>query len=104
MKAAPNEKIQEGQKGPGGQDPVNSGRSDQGQKSEPVNYGYENGIAKPDAQRQDGENPDEDGRNKEWQDRARVNLENTPPDTITNIERNFEEEESVEKPKKDTFY
>lgn len=35
---------------------------------------------------------DEDGRNREWEDRARVNLENVPEGTHTNIERDFEAE------------
>ena len=34
----------------------------------------------------------EDGRNKEWADRARVNLEEVPEGTRTNIERDFEAE------------
>lgn len=34
--------------------------------------------------------PEEDGRGKEWQDRARVNLEEVPEGTETNIERDFE--------------
>lgn len=101
---ARDEKKQEGLKGPGSQDPVSSGRSELGQKKESVNFGYENGVSKPDAQRQDGENPDDDGRNKEWQERARVNLEKTSPDTITNIERDFEEENDDETPKGETYY
>lgn len=105
MKAKPDEKTQENLKGPGGQDPVSSGRTDLGQKKEPVNFGYDNGISKPDAQRQDGENPDDDGRNKEWQERARVNLEATSPDENTNIERDFEPEKNPEdKPEKKTVY
>jgi hypothetical protein len=50
-------------------------------------------------------NPEEDGRNKEWQDRSRVNLEQTPEGTHTNIERDFEPEnleEGNKKTKKDT--
>ncbi|MEO5997468.1 MAG: hypothetical protein ABIN89_12080 [Chitinophagaceae bacterium] len=43
--------------------------------------------------------PQEDGRNKEWQDRARVNLEQVPKGTHTNIERDFEVE-TPEEPKK----
>jgi hypothetical protein len=35
---------------------------------------------------------DEDGRNKEWSDRARVNLETVPEGTRTNLERDFEPE------------
>jgi hypothetical protein len=47
---------------------------------------------------------EEDGRNKEWQDRSRVNLEPTPEGTHTNIERDFEPEnlEEANKTKKDT--
>jgi hypothetical protein len=44
-----------------------------------------------------------DGRNKEWEDRARVNLEHTPAGVHTNIERDFEpEEESEDKNEKKT--
>ncbi len=48
-------------------------------------------------------NSEEDGRNKEWQDRSRVNLEQTPEGTHTNIERDFEPEnlEESNKTKKD---
>ena len=35
----------------------------------------------------------QDGRNKEWQDRARVNTAFPNPDTKTNIERDFEPEQ-----------
>lgn len=42
--------------------------------------------------------PSEDGRNKEWQDRARVNLEEVPKGTHTNVERDFEPEELATKP------
>lgn len=35
---------------------------------------------------------EKDGRNKEWEDRARVNLETNSPDTQTNLERDFEPE------------
>lgn len=41
-------------------------------------------------------NSEEDGRNKEWQDRSRVNLEQTPEGTHTNIERDFEPESPEE--------
>jgi len=44
-------------------------------------------------------NPEEDGRNKEWQDRARVNPEQVPEGTHTNVERDFEKE-NPEQPKK----
>ncbi|MBC8035106.1 MAG: hypothetical protein H7Y03_13225 [Chitinophagaceae bacterium] len=102
---APDEKTKETMKGPGGQDSVSSGRSDMGQKKEQVNYGYENGIAKPEAQVQDGENPDEDERNKEWQERAKANLEKTPSDTITNIKRDFEPEDGEDNShKNESFY
>ncbi|MEJ7768353.1 MAG: hypothetical protein WKF89_11120 [Chitinophagaceae bacterium] len=37
--------------------------------------------------------PSSDGRNKEWQDRSRVNLETAPGETMTNIERDFEPED-----------
>jgi hypothetical protein len=49
-------------------------------------------------------NPEEDGRNKEWQDRARVNLEQTPAGVHTNVERDFEPEnleEDAKNKKKD---
>ena len=36
---------------------------------------------------------EEDGRNKEWEDRARVNLETVPPGVQTNLERDFEPEQ-----------
>lgn len=36
---------------------------------------------------------DDDGRNREWEDRGRVNLENVPAGTHTNIERDFEPEQ-----------
>ena len=36
--------------------------------------------------------PADDGRNIEWEDRARVNLEQVPEGTRTNIERDFEPE------------
>ena len=36
---------------------------------------------------------EEDGRSKEWQDRARVNLEEVPEGTRTNLERDFEPEQ-----------
>lgn len=37
--------------------------------------------------------PDEDGRSKEWQDRARVNVEQVPEGTKTILERDFEPEQ-----------
>jgi hypothetical protein len=42
----------------------------------------------------------EDGRNKEWAERARVNLEEVPEDTRTNIERDFEPDHPDTKGKK----
>jgi len=39
---------------------------------------------------------DEDGRSKEWQDRARVNLEEVPEGTKTILERDFEPEQPAE--------
>ncbi|MGZ5245967.1 MAG: hypothetical protein ACXWV5_02735 [Flavitalea sp.] len=39
----------------------------------------------------------QDGRYKEWQDRARVNLDKADPDQQTSIERDFEEEEAEDK-------
>ncbi len=42
-----------------------------------------------------------DGRNKEWEDRARVNLEYVPEGTKTNVERDIEPEEGVGKENKD---
>lgn len=78
------------------EDPTSSGRVEQGQKNEPVNFGYENGVSKPEGQRQDGENPDEDGGTKEWQDRARVDLERTSPQESTTVERDFNKEYKTE--------
>lgn len=43
---------------------------------------------------------EKDGRNREWEDRARVNLE-PPSKTSTNIERDFEPETNEESEKKD---
>lgn len=37
--------------------------------------------------------PEDDGRSKEWQDRARVNLEQVPEGTKTTVERDFEPEQ-----------
>lgn len=37
--------------------------------------------------------PEDDGRSKEWQDRARVNLEQVPEGTKTILERDFEPEQ-----------
>ncbi|HZG25422.1 MAG TPA: hypothetical protein VEZ17_12615 [Chitinophagaceae bacterium] len=34
----------------------------------------------------------EDGRNKEWEDRARVNLDQVPEGTRSSVERDFEPE------------
>ena len=45
-------------------------------------------------------NQDEDGRDKEWQDRARVNPEQTPEGIHTNVERDFEPENLEEAGKK----
>lgn len=49
--------------------------------------------------------PSEDGRSKEWQERARVSLETVPEGTTTNVERDFEpeslNEEENDKNKKD---
>ena len=39
---------------------------------------------------------EEDGRNREWEDRARVNIE-PPTKKATNIERDFEPESDDEK-------
>ncbi|MEJ7736771.1 MAG: hypothetical protein WKF97_05025 [Chitinophagaceae bacterium] len=39
---------------------------------------------------------EEDGRNKEWQDRARVNIEEVPEGTRTNVERDFEPDQPDE--------
>ncbi len=44
-------------------------------------------------------NSDKDGRNKEWEDRARVNTEVVPEGTKTNIERDWEPEKLNEKQK-----
>ncbi|MEO6916385.1 MAG: hypothetical protein ABI151_12715 [Chitinophagaceae bacterium] len=41
---------------------------------------------------------EDDGRNREWQDRARVNIEK-PSNEQTNIERDFEPEKGEEKKK-----
>ena len=51
----------------------------------------------------------DDGRNREWEDRARVNLETVPEGTHTNIERDFEPEREDSEgkrknPKDDTVY
>lgn len=40
---------------------------------------------------------EQDGRNKEWEDRARVNPETVSPDTPTNLERDFEPEQEARK-------
>ncbi len=40
---------------------------------------------------------EKDGRNREWEDRARVNLETTPAGVHTNPERDFEPEEEPQK-------
>lgn len=45
--------------------------------------------------------PAEDGRNIEWEDRARVNLEEVPENVQTNIERDFEPEQLEKKKGKD---
>jgi len=45
----------------------------------------------------------QDGRYKEWQDRARVNLDKADPDQQTSIERDFEKEESEDQDE-DKFY
>jgi len=45
----------------------------------------------------------QDGRYKEWQDRARVNLDKADPDQQTSIERDFEKEE-FEDQDEDKFY
>lgn len=49
---------------------------------------------------------EEDGRNREWEDRARINLEDVPEGTHTNIERDFEPEQADKKsnPKDTTAY
>ncbi|MBE7173968.1 MAG: hypothetical protein INR73_25570 [Williamsia sp.] len=41
---------------------------------------------------------EEDGRNREWEDRARVNLERVPDGTHTNLERDFEPEQPAPQP------
>ena len=41
---------------------------------------------------------EQDGRNKEWEDRARVNLETVPEGTQTNLERDFEPEQEPQQP------
>lgn len=46
----------------------------------------------PEQKKKDLISPEEDGRNIEWQDRARVNLEQVPEGTKTNAERDFEPE------------
>lgn len=51
------------------------------------------GSPDPDEPKKATVKPEEDGRNIEWEDRARVNLEQVPINTITNIERNFEPEQ-----------
>jgi hypothetical protein len=45
-----------------------------------------------------------DGRYKEWQDRARVNLEKADPDQSTNLERDFEPNEGQHSEEEDKFY
>ena len=45
----------------------------------------------------------QDVRYKEWQDRARVNLDKADPDQQTSIERDFEKEESEDQDE-DKFY
>lgn len=45
----------------------------------------------------------QDGRYKEWQDRAGVNLDKADPDQQTSIERDFEKEESEDQDE-DKFY
>jgi hypothetical protein len=45
----------------------------------------------------------QDGRYKEWQDRARVNLDKADPDQQTSVERDFEKEESEDQ-NEDKFY
>ena len=71
--------------------PENTGRIEQGQKEVNDNIGYENTESKKKSA-QDGLSEMEDGRNKEWADRARVNLENPHNDeeVFTNVERDFE--------------
>ena len=71
--------------------PQNTGRTEQGQKEVSNNMGYENTESKKRSS-QDGLSAMEDGRNKEWADRARVNLENQHNDeeVFTNVERDFE--------------
>ncbi len=41
--------------------------------------------------------PEDDGRSKEWQDRARVNTEQVPEGTKTILERDFEPEQPANK-------
>ncbi len=45
----------------------------------------------------------EDGRSKEWADRARINL-HPDPDAKTNLERDFEPEQDPEPKKDDPVY
>ncbi len=46
----------------------------------------------------------QDGRYKEWQDRARVNMEKADPNQSTNLERDFEPEEDSRHEEDDKFY
>lgn len=45
----------------------------------------------------------QDGRYKEWQDRARINLDKADPDQQSSVERDFEKEE-FEDQDEDKFY
>lgn len=45
----------------------------------------------------------QDGRYKEWQDRARINLDKADPDQQSSVERDFEKEESEDQDE-DKFY
>ncbi len=65
-------------------------------------YSNTDGIAGSDSKENKNStiNPEEDGRNKEWQDRSRVNLEQTPEGVHTNVERDFEPEDPEENNKK----
>lgn len=68
-------------------------------EQDPINPAKENIDA---ANGDPADRPAEDGRNKEWQDRARVNLEEVPEGTHTNVERDFEPEQPKAKPSPET--
>ena len=65
----------------------------------------DNNVTKSPGGEKPESHPEEDGRNKEWQDRARVNLEQVPEGKHTNVERDFEPENPREQQeKKDVNY